>query len=237
MGDNPIVEFPGKLCKPIAEITSGFTFAYMQELFIASLLDIAHRGEDDSSLGRNAADPTEASPDDIDEDREDLKRYRLWRAIKRTVKVLRHEIEGPEKPDEDITTSTSDSQMFAIADANANTFPASAVVEEGGEPETELVSDEQLDKMLSRLWQHENKSYFTTSPPDPAPSPSLLRRNPGSRLHPNAQPSRFLAASSHARMAKMNRPAMLGRDGGELHVPTPFALRKGGGSRAPYIRD
>jgi transitional endoplasmic reticulum ATPase len=48
--DNKDVEFPDKLCSKIAEITPKFSFAYMQEAFIATLLAIAARG------GKNVAE-------------------------------------------------------------------------------------------------------------------------------------------------------------------------------------
>ena len=44
--DNEEVEFPVKLNKAIASITKGFSFAYMQEAFVAALLEIAKAGED-----------------------------------------------------------------------------------------------------------------------------------------------------------------------------------------------
>jgi transitional endoplasmic reticulum ATPase len=37
------VEFPAKMCKAVAGITDGFSFAYIQEAFVASLLAIAAR--------------------------------------------------------------------------------------------------------------------------------------------------------------------------------------------------
>ena len=39
--DNPDVDFPDRLCAPIAAITHGFSFAYMQEAFVASLLAVS----------------------------------------------------------------------------------------------------------------------------------------------------------------------------------------------------
>ena len=230
MGDNPIVDFPSKLCKPIAEITSGFTFAYLQELFVASLLDIAHRDDDEPSLGHEAAHLTAgASLDGIDVAREDLERYKLWRAIKRTVKVLRHEIDGPHGPDKDKLTGSTKDGMNAVANASARGSPIPCADEDSGEPEADLVSDEQIDKMLSRLWQHENKSYFTTSPPATA-SPALYRPRPDARLHPALapHPSHPSVTSHHARMGKAYRAAKLARNEGDLVAPPllPFARRR-----------
>ena len=45
LSDNEEIEFPVKLNKAIASITKGFSFAYMQEAFVAALLEIAKAGE------------------------------------------------------------------------------------------------------------------------------------------------------------------------------------------------
>jgi transitional endoplasmic reticulum ATPase len=47
--NNDKVDFPEKLCGSIAKITDGFSFAYMQEAFVASLLEIARLGSQQSS--------------------------------------------------------------------------------------------------------------------------------------------------------------------------------------------
>jgi transitional endoplasmic reticulum ATPase len=44
-GDAGHVEFPKAMCKAIAAITNGFSFAYIQEAFVAALLVIAGRSE------------------------------------------------------------------------------------------------------------------------------------------------------------------------------------------------
>ena len=81
---NKDIDFPDALCEAIASITDGFSFAYIQEAMVASLLAIAarsgsyHGGEDGSS------------GDD------DLEKLVLWREIKKQVKILRDEIEDEE---------------------------------------------------------------------------------------------------------------------------------------------
>ncbi|KAB8338961.1 hypothetical protein FH972_021901 [Carpinus fangiana] len=75
--DNEEIEFPDSLCSAIAGITDGFSFAYMQEAFVASLLAIAAQEADDS--GHLQADG-------------DLDNLVLWREIKRQVKILREEL-------------------------------------------------------------------------------------------------------------------------------------------------
>ena len=62
----------------MAHITSGFSFAFLQECFVATLLILA-RGE--TGL-------FEESDDD------DLEEYELWRAFKEQANILRKEVEG-----------------------------------------------------------------------------------------------------------------------------------------------
>ncbi|KAF2837288.1 proteasome-activating nucleotidase [Patellaria atrata CBS 101060] len=44
--DNPMVDFPEDMCAVIAQFTAGFSFAYLKELFMMSLLIIARGGGD-----------------------------------------------------------------------------------------------------------------------------------------------------------------------------------------------
>jgi len=55
-GPNDIVDFPESLCPIIAKMTSGFSFAYMKELFIASLLAMARGASDGSQLEDSVAE-------------------------------------------------------------------------------------------------------------------------------------------------------------------------------------
>lgn len=58
--DNNDVVFPDRLCAAVARITKGFSFAYMQEAFVATLLAIAVRDKDgredalNGSLGQSS---------------------------------------------------------------------------------------------------------------------------------------------------------------------------------------
>ena len=117
--DNEEIEFPVKLNKAIASITKGFSFAYMQEAFVAALLEIAKAGEDeneDEEKQESNGDKPGGGPDhcsvfpscehpcqcwnercecgrraDALKD-EDLDKYILWREIKKVVKTLREEL-------------------------------------------------------------------------------------------------------------------------------------------------
>jgi hypothetical protein len=84
------IEFPSKLCPAIADITGGFSFAYLQELFIAAMLVIA-RGEAESS-------------DSEDKDDDSLDQYKLWRVLKKQAAILREDMgSGDEKSAEPVT--------------------------------------------------------------------------------------------------------------------------------------
>ncbi|KAK4890923.1 hypothetical protein LTR28_002533, partial [Elasticomyces elasticus] len=89
LSDNKEVEFPDELCTAIAKITDDFSFAYIQEAFIAALLTIAaYNGEPDSQcwnqrtktlMWDSAAQRSVKST--IDEPK--LENLVLWREIKK----------------------------------------------------------------------------------------------------------------------------------------------------------
>ncbi|RGP65179.1 ATP-dependent zn protease [Fusarium longipes] len=92
---NKEIEFPDELCRAIAEITNKFSFAYIQEAFVATLLAIA---------GRSKAQPTESSEgawilvsDDQSceetQDEDNLDKLELWIEIRKQVKILREGME------------------------------------------------------------------------------------------------------------------------------------------------
>lgn len=83
--DLPSIKFPQTLCKPIAEITDRFSFAYMQEAFVATLLQIATGNDDDDGVDV-AWDRTLAT------DRDELNHLVLWREFQKQVKILREQI-------------------------------------------------------------------------------------------------------------------------------------------------
>lgn len=76
------IKFPEKLCPAMAKITDGFSFAFLQECFVASLLYLAHQAG-------------KASDDD---DKDDLEKYELWRVFKKQADVLRKEIRNEANP-------------------------------------------------------------------------------------------------------------------------------------------
>lgn len=118
--DNEDVAFPDKLCPAIAKITKGFSFAYLQEAMVASLLAIARekdkfsektclecmeahdKPENGSTCNSESKRPFKGLFDWVwtvrqaDEEDPDLDNYILWREIKKQVRLLREEL-GDEK--------------------------------------------------------------------------------------------------------------------------------------------
>lgn len=115
--DNDDIDFPEKMEWAIAGITKGFSFAYIQEAFVAALLTIANGEVGDSAKtkvkvttcgchmincsacmaaqqwrtwAQNGCCAFEAGDD------EDLEQFVLWREIKKVVKSLREELDDSE---------------------------------------------------------------------------------------------------------------------------------------------
>lgn len=107
MADNKDIDFPDELCKAIADITDGFSFAYMQEAFVAALLAIARRGEDTADFDEGEFEKLSLGDRDEDEEegiewvdvwkrddvaahaRHDIKDLVLWIEIQKQVAILR----------------------------------------------------------------------------------------------------------------------------------------------------
>jgi len=84
------LEFPKEMCRAIAGITDGFSFAYIQEAFVAALLTIA--SEQDEDFGVALEGNRYAGRDN--NDGHDLDKLVLWREFKRQVKILREDLES-----------------------------------------------------------------------------------------------------------------------------------------------
>lgn len=118
-GNKEGLEFPERMCGAIAGITGGFSFAYIQEAMVASLLAIAARGERDGvdveerrgSADRVAGDLGRLSVEDrraalrcacgvcSEGEEPDLSGLVLWREIQKQVKILREEMGDGEDDD------------------------------------------------------------------------------------------------------------------------------------------
>ncbi|KAM5360690.1 hypothetical protein ACJA88_014739 [Fusarium oxysporum] len=97
---NKDIEFPDKLCRAIAEITDKFSFAYIQEAFVATLLAIARRSKIKPTVG-GSAEAWVLVDDDFGDavasDKGDLDKLELWVEIKKQIKILREGIEEESK--------------------------------------------------------------------------------------------------------------------------------------------
>lgn len=115
---NEDVEFPHVLCRAIASITDGFSFAYIQEAFVAALLAIANgnahcAGEEmnvkeegrplakehgnnnymlSKPFGHGMTVSSSSSSRIVGNDKEELEKFVLWREMKKVVKTLREEL-------------------------------------------------------------------------------------------------------------------------------------------------
>jgi len=99
---NEDVEFPDELLSPIAGLMGGFSFAYMQEAFVSTLLRIANGSEGEKKVEgcKDAAwdmvelqEELEEPRGDDDRDGDDgFNKYILWREIKVQIANLRKEL-------------------------------------------------------------------------------------------------------------------------------------------------
>jgi hypothetical protein len=116
LSDNDDVEFPDKMCPAAAKITKGFSFAYLQEAMVASLLALARDGDEfsertclecmeahekpasGSTCDRETARPFKGLFDwvwtvrQLDDEDPDLDNNVLWRELKKQVRILREEL-------------------------------------------------------------------------------------------------------------------------------------------------
>ncbi|KAH6666536.1 P-loop containing nucleoside triphosphate hydrolase protein [Plectosphaerella plurivora] len=96
---NKDVDFPDQLCRAIAEITDGFSFAYIQEAFVATLLAIARRTKGKRASGGSGdawvlvSDDEGPGSDGSEGGEDDLDKFELFVEMKRQVKILREGIE------------------------------------------------------------------------------------------------------------------------------------------------
>ena len=79
---DPSVKFPRKLSPAIAGITQDFSFAYLKEAFVATLVTIANNRSETGIRGGG------------DDDGGDLDDYELWREMKKQVRSLRDDMDS-----------------------------------------------------------------------------------------------------------------------------------------------
>jgi hypothetical protein len=97
------IEFPKSLCTAAAKITEGFSFAFIQEAFLASLLVIASEGavEADADLEFDLLD--DAAGSDAEGEGDDLEKVVLWVEFRKQVKILREDMDSSGPIEEDMS--------------------------------------------------------------------------------------------------------------------------------------
>ncbi len=101
----PSIQFPKKLCIAIAGITQDFSFAYLKEAFVATLLTIAGHRSEESVRGGG---------DDSDGDLDD---YELWREMKKQVEALRKDMDNSSNATNSTCAHTTEPSMTGPAPA------------------------------------------------------------------------------------------------------------------------
>lgn len=104
--NKPSIKFPRKLCAAIAGITAEFSFAYLQEAFVATLLAIAGRRSEYDIRGGG------------DDEGGDLDDYELWREMKKQVKALRDDMGNTKDVAKAIELPENETFYDSGADAN-----------------------------------------------------------------------------------------------------------------------
>ncbi|KAK8048216.1 hypothetical protein PG994_009946 [Apiospora phragmitis] len=113
LADNDEIEFPDRLCGAIADITDKFSFAYIQEAFVAALLAIAQKAKKEKEKEKEQQKPgggeeglttTTTTTQELEDDwvgvvgggdggGDDLEDLLLWVEIKKQIKILREGME------------------------------------------------------------------------------------------------------------------------------------------------
>jgi transitional endoplasmic reticulum ATPase len=92
LSNKPKIAFPQRLCGAMAGITKGFSFAFLQECFVAALLTLA-REEEGSGVSIFHLRTFRRN--------DSLEQYALWRAFKEQAEALRKQIGDGEDAAED----------------------------------------------------------------------------------------------------------------------------------------
>lgn len=103
LSNNKDIEFPKRLSEAIAKETNDFSFAYMQEAFVASLLIIASEDEDGGKTVKGSkrmearAELWEKCRSTLEmeawaRETAGLDKIELWRVIKKQIRILRDEL-------------------------------------------------------------------------------------------------------------------------------------------------
>ncbi|KAJ8611894.1 hypothetical protein MRB53_037690 [Persea americana] len=121
---NPTVDFPDSLCQPMASITPGFSFAFLQECFVATMLTLARADDDAEQItGRFSR----LSHDDLDD-------YEVWREFKYQANELKKQIDGDDQPYDSSTASYyQDSASTVVSESSQQRMPGAPLQQQDAE--------------------------------------------------------------------------------------------------------
>lgn len=94
LAHNKTIEFPPSLCSAIAGITDGFSFAYLQEAFISTLLAVVDQ-QRSNAINQIAKDTQDINGAKTPESAS------LWKVMSKQVEMLRSEIQRSRKSAKD----------------------------------------------------------------------------------------------------------------------------------------
>lgn len=117
LATNKNIDFPEKLSCAIADLTEGFSFAYLKEMFVTALLVIVavqrNPPSNNNDLERSSGLSDSDEPNGVANASSAFENVLLWRVIRKQVRTLRAEVEGARKSAEE-------------ASLNSHSAPASA---------------------------------------------------------------------------------------------------------------
>ena len=155
--DKVKVIFLKKLCPAMAQITDKFSFAYMQEAYVSSLLNIARQDNDDTEhLAHRMRVVGFTDIDDDDHGHQNLDQYLLWRVFKQQVEILRDNMDteceafdGSQLPHPSQNQAPTASAIFTPLESSTVDSPG------GAYPNSEISEPMFLDgrNNLDREWQ------------------------------------------------------------------------------------
>ena len=90
LSKNSALKLPVNISTAVAEITEGFSFAYLQETFVTALLSIVQTQKADTTI-LSGSHSTSI----------ELESSNIWQAIKKQVEILRKEMRDSKKSVED----------------------------------------------------------------------------------------------------------------------------------------
>jgi SpoVK/Ycf46/Vps4 family AAA+-type ATPase len=194
--DNEDLDFPDELCSAVAKITDKFSFAYMQEAFVASLLAIAVRGdkEDNSQASQYSGpeDPMTAatcrarfycSLNKSEDSDAGLDKLVLWKEIQVQVKILKEEMDeksGENSIPKELNSSKPYPEckmvMTETHGGHASSAPAEPKKESNYQSSESSTAEPSLFSSFEQ-WKETNSSRLSNPPiwSRPAPEPKWVQ--------------------------------------------------------------